>query len=58
MLTRVKVQNKTYQLGEVWGVRITMKVVRWDDESKVTWPYIVVTRMRNSRSLSQWWWLN
>jgi len=28
-------------------------VVRWDDESKATWPYIVVTGIKSSRSLSQ-----
>jgi len=37
MLVRVKVQNKTYHLGGMWGVRIVVKVVRWDDESKATW---------------------
>jgi len=58
MLVRVKVQTKTYQLGGVWGVRIAAKMVRWDDESKTTWPYIVVTGMWSSRSLSQWWWFN
>jgi len=45
-------------LGGVRGVRITVKVVRWDGESKATWPYIVITGLRSSRSLSQWWWLN
>jgi len=53
MLVRVKVEKKTYQLGGVWGVRIAVKVVRWDDESKAAWPYIVVTEMRNSQSLPQ-----
>jgi len=58
MLVRVKVQKKTYQLGGVWDVRIVVKVVRWDDESKgerVQWPYTVVTRMKSSQSMSQWW---
>jgi len=36
MLVRVKVQKKTYQLGGVRGVKITVNVVRWDDESKAT----------------------
>jgi len=58
MLVRVKVQKRTYQLGGMWDVRIAVKVVRWNDESKATWPYILVTGMRSSRSLSQWWWLN
>jgi len=52
MLVIVKVQTKTYQ-GGVWDVRIVVKVVRWDNESKAIWPYIVLTVMRNSRSLSQ-----
>jgi len=56
MLVRVKVQTKTYQLGGVWGVRIGVNVVMWDDESKAAWPYIVVRGMRSSWSLSQWWW--
>jgi len=58
MLVMVKVQNKTYKLGEMWGFRTAMKVVRWDDENNATWPYRVVTGMRSLRSLSQWWWLN
>jgi len=36
------------------GVRIAMKVVRSDDESKAAWPYIIVRGKRSSRSLSQW----
>jgi len=52
MLARIKVQKKTYQWSGMWDVRIAVKVVRWDDESKATWPYIIVTGMRNSPSLS------
>jgi len=58
MLVRIKVQKKTYHWSGIWDVRIVVKMVRWDDESKMTWPYIIVTRMRSSQSLSQWWWLN
>jgi len=58
MLVRIKVQKKTNQWGGMWDVRIVVKVVRWNDGSKTTWPYIVVTEMTSSWSLSQWWWLN
>jgi len=34
MLVRFKIPKKTYQLSGVWGVRIIVKVVRWDDDSK------------------------
>jgi len=57
MLVRVKVQTKTYQLGGVWSVKIAMKEVKWDDESKATWPYVVVTRMKSSWSLSRGDWI-
>jgi len=39
MLVRFKVQKNKYQLGEVWGVKIAINVVRWDDEIKAAWPY-------------------
>jgi len=52
MLVRIKVQKKTYQWSGMWDVRIVVKMVRWDDESKTIWLYIVVTGMRSSRSLS------
>jgi len=42
----VKVPKRTYQLGGVRGVRITVKMVRWDIESKgegATWPSTTVT---------------
>jgi len=52
MLVRVKLKKKSYQLGGVWGVRIAVKVLRRYD--KAAWPDKVATKMRSSRSLSQW----
>jgi len=34
MLVMFKNPKKTYQLSGLWGVRIAVKVVRWDDESR------------------------